>query len=323
MKKPPIKNYHRFQGYDYTRGVNLFITCSLKPRLPLMAIICGTDAQLTEIGAVVKQCLDRELARTPAITLMKSVIMADHIHLLIHLRAGQAKPLYVIGHFMQNFKRWSKYAARKLPGGEHFDWELNYHDRICVSRAITDTVIKYIENNPLKWSLMHGATPPLKVIEPLAHARLPYDEWWSGVGNVELLNGKIAAFRLSTKIRQSECPVVVARCLSSVDKGFIPAGTFISPCERIFRYELIARKVPFIKMVPDELSIVYRPKEDEPALFAEDRYLLLSRVASKDGRRYDAWHGINEALANLARQNGVSLYVCRAARNQSLEFQFS
>ena len=156
---------------------------------------------------------------------------------------------------------------------------------------------------------MHGANPPLKVIEPLAHDRLPVGEWWSGVGQMALLEGKIAAIRLSRRIPARDYPAVVARLMGACEKGYTLASTFISPCERAVLQELIRREIPFVKMVPDALSMIYRPKEDEPLLFAKGLYLLLSRVAPEGESRYDAWHGINAALAKIAEWNGVSLYV--------------
>ena len=97
--------------------------------------------------------------------------------------------------------------------------------------------------------------------------------------------------------------------MGACEKGYTLASTFISPCERAVLQELIRREIPFVKMVPDALSMIYRPKEDEPLLFAKGLYLLLSRVAPEGESRYDAWHGINAALAKIAEWNGVSLYV--------------
>ena len=56
-----------------------------------------------------------------------------------------------------------------------------------------------------------------------------------------------------------------------------------------------------IRVVPDALATVYRPKEDEPRQFAEGRLLLLSRVCKAGVSRYDAWHGVNDAIAEAAR----------------------
>ena len=128
------------------------------------------------------------------------------------------------------------------------------------------------------------------------------DEWWTGVGNVELIgeNSKLAAFKLSRSIPREEIAAVVERCLGAVKKGFVPISTFISPAELALKRALIEAKLPMIRVVPDALATVYRPKEDEPRQFAEGRLLLLSRVCKAGVSRYDAWHGVNDAIAEAA-----------------------
>lgn len=136
-----------------------------------------------------------------------------------------------------------------------------------------------------------------------------------------MLDGKIAAIRLSRRIPEHDFPAVVARLMAACENGYTLASTFISPCERAVARELIRREIPFIKMVPDQLAMVYRPKDDEPALFGKGLYLLLSRVAPEGESRVAAWHGINEALAKMAEQNGVSFYV--EPRGGKLAWRFS
>ena len=131
------------------------------------------------------------------------------------------------------------------------------------------------------------------------------------MGNLELIadNAKLAAFQLSRTIPHTMFPAVINRCLSAVDKGYVPASTFISPCERALMDALVAAGAPMVRMVPDPLATVYRPKEDEPPLFAANRLLLLSRVAAADLSRSEAWHGINDALADIACAKGTAVYV--------------
>lgn len=303
-----LTGYRRYHGYDYSRGATLFVTVTTSPRQSIFGRVVADRVELNPFGLVADETMQREMSRNPVLKVMAYVIMPDHVHLMIHVRAGSDEPLKQIGQFVANFKRWTKYKVEKL-GAVGFGWQENYHDWICSTRDGMDKVEKYIKNNPLKWSLMHGANPPLKVVEPLVHVRFPVGEWWSGVGCVELLENKIAAIRLSRKIAESDFPAVVARLMAACEKGYTLASTFISPCERAVVKELVERGIPFIKMVPDELAMVYRPKDDEPQLFGKGLYLLLSRVASEGESRYDAWHGINAALAKMAEANGVSLYV--------------
>lgn len=249
--KKELKGYRRFRGYDYSRGATLFVTIVTAPRQNVFGRVVDDRVELNDCGRAAEETFQLEMKRNPALNVMECVIMPDHVHFMVHVRAGSNQPLRQIGQFVANFKRWTKYKVEKL-GVTGFGWQENYHDWICLSREGMDAVAKYIKNNPLKWSLMHGANPPLKVSEP---------------------------------------------------------------------HELIRREIPFIKMVPDQLAMVYRPKDDEPILFGKGFYLLLSRVAPEGESRYDAWHGINAALAKMAEQNGVSLYV--ASRGGKLVWQFS
>ena len=125
---------------------------------------------------------------------------------------------------------------------------------------------------------------------------------------------KLAAVRLSRSLQEADFTAVAARLHGAAEKGFVLAGTWISPCEQAMFAELAAAGFPLVRAVQDPLSTIYRPKGDEPGLFAADRYLLLSRVSAPGAGRGAAWHGINDALAALARNSGgVAVYVHRVA----------
>ena len=298
--KSEIKRFHRFHGYDYSRGAVLFITFGLKKRLPVFGRAEGDKVVHNKVGEAAVETMQREMKRNANLVVHRFVIMPEHVHLRIYIRPGTKDPLVQVGRFVQNFKRWSKWRASQL--GVEIEWQENYHDRLCVSAEIIDLVDKYIDNNALKWVLMHGANPPMRVVEPLDSFRWPMNEWWTGVGNIELIdeNSKLAALKLSRSIPREKIAAVVERCLRAVKKGFIPISTFISPAELALKRALIDAKLPMIRVVPDALATVYRPKEDEPRQFAEGRLLLLSRVCKAGVSRYDAWHGVNDAIAAAA-----------------------
>lgn len=201
--KKELKGYCRFHGYDYSRGATLFVTIVTAPRQMIFGRVVDDRVELNDCGRAADETFRLEMKRNPALNVMAFVIMPDHVHFMIHVRAGSNEPLRQIGQFVANFKRWTKYKVEKL-GVTGFGWQENYHDWICLSREGMDAVEKYIKNNPLKWSLMHGANPPLKVAEPLSHNRFPVGEWWSGVGSTDLLDGKIAAIRLSRRIPEHD-----------------------------------------------------------------------------------------------------------------------
>jgi REP element-mobilizing transposase RayT len=305
-----IIRFRRFHGYDYSRGAVMFITFGISSRRHVFGEVNGSKVAYSPAGLAALETFQLERMRNPDLTVHSFVIMPDHVHLRIHVRPGASEPLKAVGKFVNNFKRWTKWKAAKL--GVAIDWQANYHDRLCLNAEVIDLVDKYIANNPLKWSLMHGPNPPLKVHEPLDCPWLPDGEWWTGVGNVDLLGAdvKLAAFRLSRSIPRRDFAPVVAKCLAAVEKGYVPASTFISPCERALKDALAAAGAPMVRVVPDPLATVYRPKEDEPGLFAAGRLLLLSRVAAAGMSRSAAWHEINDVLAGIAcNGGGAAAYV--------------
>ena len=321
--KSTIQRFRRFYGYDYSRGAVLFITFGLKERKPIFGRVEEDKVIHSSVGLAALETLQLEMLRNSDLTVRSFVIMPDHVHLRIHIRPGTAQPLKELGQFVNNFKRWSKWKASKL--GVPIEWQENYHDRICLSAEIIDLVDKYIANNPLKWSLMHGASPSLKVHEPIASERLPEGEWWTGVGNLALIDEdvKLLALRLSRSIPHADFNGVIDCCLEAVEKGYVPISTFISPCERALKDALVAAGAPMVRAVPDPLAVVYRPKEDEPRLFAAGKLLLLSRIAAAGMRRCDAWHGINDALAEIARKGGTAVYLRRAGDCAALKARLS
>ena len=306
------QRFRRFKGYDYSRGAAVFITFHLEPRKPLFGRISGGKVQYSPAGEIARRVIMKERIRTPLVQLKRHVIMPDHIHLRVYLPPGQNEPLKMLGRFVYNVKAWIRNLAKRELG-ILLSWNKNYHDWICLSREVINAVDKYIENNPLKWSLMHGRPPPLKVIEPLESPLLNQAEWWTAAGNIALLGKKIASIRLSRKIPAALFPEVATRLAGACEKGYALAGTWISPCERYVFDSLRAKggeAALFIRASQDPLEMVYRPKHDEPALFAEGRFLVISRVAASGTGRGVAWHGINDALGEIAHASGgVSLYV--------------
>ena len=310
-------HYRRFKGYDYSRGAAIFITFCVAGRAKIFGCVDARGSLVhSPAGQAAMAALEVESRRGNGVEVKASVIMPDHVHVRLYLRPGVDRPLAKIAQFVSNLKRWSKHNCSKV--GVEVAWEKGYHDRLCLSREIMELADKYIANNPMKWHLMHGNPPPLKVVEPLTSIRLPGDAWWSAVGALGLasLERRICAVRLSRRIPEADYSAITARLMKAVDRGYILAGTFISPCERVVAKALDARGAPMIRAVPDALAMVYRPKCDEPRQFAEGRLLLLSRVAAPGSSRSEAWHGINSALADFAcaAPGGLSVYA-RSARD--------
>jgi len=289
----------------------MFVTFALKERKPLFGKVIGDKVALSTAGLIAEEAILFENKRPgKRARAVSYTVMPDHLHLRLVLPPGLGdEPLRHIGQFVNNVKRWTR--VRSMEEGYTVEWEANYHDRICVSRFINEKVDAYIAYNPLKWSLMHGADAPLRVIEPLFSARLCDNEWWSAAGNRDLiaLERKIAAVSISRSLRKSDIERVVERLMKAAKDGWIIASTFISPGEIALAKALELNRLPRIKAVPDPLKMVYRPKVEDTPAFREERLLIVSRECPPEISRYDAWHGMNGALASMAAKSGDGLGV--------------
>ena len=59
--------------------------------------------------------------------------------------------------------------------------------------------------------------------------------------------------------------------------------------------------------------MVYRPHVEDTLAFAEGRLAVVSRECSPEMSRYDAWHGMNDAMAAMAAVcgEGLGVYIHR------------
>ena len=99
-----IKHFHRFLGYDYSRGAAMMLSFHLEPRVPVFGRVNGDKMEYSEIGMIARKVLAKERDRTPDVQLKKSIIMPEHVHLRLYLRPGQEAPLEKMGRFVYNFK---------------------------------------------------------------------------------------------------------------------------------------------------------------------------------------------------------------------------
>ena len=84
--KSEIKRFHRFHGYDYSRGAVLFITFGLKKRLPVFGRAEGDKVVYNKVGEAAVETMQREMRRNANLVVHRFVIMPDHVHWRIYIR---------------------------------------------------------------------------------------------------------------------------------------------------------------------------------------------------------------------------------------------
>ena len=303
--------FRRLQTYDYAQGGSMFISFHLEPRVSALDdVMSDGRMRLSLAGELLAETIRIEREKRPRLVVRSWQIMPDHLHFRLTFPSGLREPLRQIGRFVQEIKRWS--IAKMARVGLRLAWQENYHDRLCLSRAVNEHVDEYIRLNPLKWALMHGPDPPMKVIEPLDSPLLEAHEWWAGVGNAALLDGArpLLAVRLSRCLRPEDARQVLSGLLAECRRGLVPISTFISPLEVAFFNCLAREGLPMVAVVPDPLKTVHRPRVEQTPLFAQNRLLLLSHLQEDALSRCDAWHNLNSDIARIAQASGgKAIYV--------------
>ena len=80
---------------------------------PFGQIVAG-QMVLNELGAIVAQALDSITRYNPGVTVFGRVVMPDHVHFNVHLKAGLDQPLVVLGRAIARFKNYTIKQSRLL-----------------------------------------------------------------------------------------------------------------------------------------------------------------------------------------------------------------
>ena len=187
-----LAHYHRYPFYDYSRGASLFVSLSTEPRRRLFGeVAAGGEMRLSPFGVEVFGAIEFTFSKAPGFTLYGHRVLPDHCHFRIYLAPGveNARAAALINTVVGRFKSYTTHLYQKKYGGRGALWQEGFHDWLCLSREMIDAVERYIEYNALKWWLRNGGGRALMALhEPLESPRIGREEYWRGVGAVELLN---------------------------------------------------------------------------------------------------------------------------------------
>lgn len=307
----PIKYYRRYHGYDYSRGASLFITMATEPRASLFGQVVNALVVLNDFGRLVLESMEAIPRFNPGISLFEHVLMPDHLHMNLHIKAGLAEPLQVLGAAMRRFKTYTTTLARKMLGLSKI-WQQGYHDRICTSRRFIEAITRYILYNPLKYELMYNQPQHMRIQEPLDSPRLNGDTFWKGMGNTSLLapEEKLLALRISQKVRTSDIPRVVSRIEDAVKADYTVISGFISPGEIAVRNMLLANhEAKFIHILPSCMKNGHRPDSRYLPPLAEGRFLEIAEGNDEQEFGRGACLMLNDEIAAIAKAGmGGTLY---------------
>ena len=311
-----IAHYHRFPDYDYSRGASLFCSVSTAPRRRLFGDVgAGGVMALSPFGREVFAAIEFTFAKAPGFTLFGHTVMPDHCHFRFYLARGveNARAAALINTTVGRFKSYTTHLYQTKYGGHGALWQEGFHDWLCLSREMIDSVERYIEYNALKWWLRHGGrslaaegqllktagggeAPPktagggvltsaasarcdLRLHEPLKSPRLGQSEFWRGVGAIDLLNADrpMVALRVSRRCSPAEVGALARRIAAKAGEFTVLSG-FISPGEREVLAALLANPAAtIVKISPYALPHDYSPPVTLMPAIAEGRLAVIAR----------------------------------------------
>lgn len=334
-----LAHYHRFPLYDYSRGAALFISISTEPRRRLFGEVTEAKMTLSPFGAEVLGAIEFTFSKTPGFTLYGRAVLPDHVHFRIYLSPGteNAKAAALINTVVGRFKSYTTHLYQEKYGGHGALWQEGFHDWLCMSREMIDSVERYIEYNALKWWLRNGGGRALIALhEPLKSPRIGRTEYWRGIGAVGLLeiggrggppaqegdmasdvlksrpsaggdSRQMVSLRVSRRCNAHDIAAVVERIAAKAGEITIISG-FISPGERAVLDALLANPAArLIKVSPYALPHDYAPPVTLMPAISEGRLAIIARGNSPEEISRAACLDLNARIIELADKAAYAL----------------
>lgn len=151
----PTRRQNRLTQYDYRTPNAYFITICTNNRRNLFwkdvgAIIDRPEnVPLTSLGMVAQQSIRDISSHYPAITVDHSVIMPNHIHLLLQIHTD-ANGRSMIAPTISTVVRLMKGTVSKQAG--FAVWQKGFYDHVIRNENDYQDIWNYIEGNPSKWT---------------------------------------------------------------------------------------------------------------------------------------------------------------------------
>ena len=160
-KELPSRKRNRLKHYDYSSCGAYFITiCTSDRRNYFWNGVGATigrpqDVDLSQYGKLVDEAINNIPSIYPTLKLDHYVIMPDHIHLLLIIRADEyGRPMVAptISRVVQQLKG---YITKRIG---HSIWQKLFFDHVIRNRQDYEEHVKYICDNPVKWVIQNPNT---------------------------------------------------------------------------------------------------------------------------------------------------------------------
>ena len=160
-KELPNRKRNRLEHYDYSSCGAYFITiCAAERRNYFWNHVGATigrpqDVDLSQYGKLADEAIHNIPSIYPALEVDHYVIMPDHIHLILMIRADKNGRPMVAPAVSQVVQQLKGYITKRI--GQSI-WQKLFFDHVIRNRQDYEEHVKYIFDNPEKWMIQHRNT---------------------------------------------------------------------------------------------------------------------------------------------------------------------
>lgn len=146
-----VRKLPRLSGYDYSQNGYYFVTLCTHQKRHLFGSIHEQTINLNSIGKIVESELVQIPHRHQGVRLEAYTIMPNHLHCIIAIEKPKqsAEPptlSNIIGFYKAGVSRQIHPAYPQLT-----IWQKSFYDCILRNDAAYLDILRYIEENPIKW----------------------------------------------------------------------------------------------------------------------------------------------------------------------------
>lgn len=258
-------------GFDYTSPFYYMVTLNAKEGMEAFCTLThetkwGFHKNLITRKMIAVIYWMNQKAYPHRMKISNFIIMPNHLHLIIKIEDCARRPsLFEIVNKLRSTLSGAYHDALNQPKGEDI-FEKRWHDWIVLHAGTLTTFIAYVMNNPQRWLYRkENSRSCHPKIYQTPHAV------WTCIGS------------LSPKETPVRAPIVCSRSITPgselwqewkrfaqrLGPGTLAVGTFMSPCEKMVREEVLRAGGGILHLIPRGIA----PKghvsaEDEPLLVA-------------------------------------------------------
>lgn len=139
----PIRKRIRISKYDYSKKNIFFITICIKNRLEILGNIKTENyIDLTLIGKVVRENIDKISTLYKNVVVNEYCIMPNHIHIILKINYKNGTTISkIIKHFKTNVSRELSYSI----------WQKSFYEHIIKNENEYWKIKEYVKNNIQNW----------------------------------------------------------------------------------------------------------------------------------------------------------------------------